>query len=514
MYDAALKPAEEDEAGAEARGIGRSASSRSMLWKDTKATSRRFFYSMVLLIPAVLLGLHMGLFPYVGVFFLRFVLFFDKIVALSLLPILFIAFGIDELSKIMLIVIGVTPTIILDTFNLTRGVPPEQIVKAFTLGAGDFDVAYRVVLKQIAPRVLNSIRLNLKAVMLFLFAGEMIASTDGLAYRIALLRRHMGMDVIIPYVLWVALLLFLVDLGMRLLNRSCTPGFGRHNTMALIDIERRLSWPTARPRGRCSAASICRLRRANSSACWARPAAASPRCCAWCWAPRSRCSGRVLIDGREHHQPDRTRGYVPQKYSLFPDKTVLDNITFGPEVSEFSLLARADAALLSGAGANFASRRMDYLRRIGLRESDARKVSRPALGRHAAARGDRPGADDAAAHSADGRGLQRARPRHPPRHAAADPRAVGDTGTTILFVTHNITRRCAWARGSSCWRRRRPTPARAWRWICPCRTPATRTKSRASSIAWRVAPRKRYLPRPIPPEARNSRRLYFRTVCR
>jgi NitT/TauT family transport system permease protein len=224
MYDAALKPAEEDEAGAEPVSVTRRFLG-SMLWKDTKATSRRFLLSMVLLVPAVLLGLHMGLFPYVGVFFLRFVLFFDKIVALSLLPILFIAFGIDELAKIMLIVIGVTPTIILDTFNLTRGVPPEQTVKAFTLGAGDFDVAYRVVLKQIAPRVLNSIRLNLKAVMLFLFAGEMIASTDGLAYRIALLRRHMGMDVIIPYVLWVALLLFLVDFGMRLLNRTLHPWF-------------------------------------------------------------------------------------------------------------------------------------------------------------------------------------------------------------------------------------------------------------------------------------------------
>src|SRR5207249_3031378 len=129
-------------------------------------------------------------------------------------------FGIDELSKIMLIVIGVTPTIILDTFNLTKGMPSEQVVKAFTLGASDFDVAYRVVMRQIMPRVLNSIRLNLKAVMLFLFAGEMIASTDGLAYRIALLRRHMGMDVIIPYVLWVALLLFLVDMTMRLINRK------------------------------------------------------------------------------------------------------------------------------------------------------------------------------------------------------------------------------------------------------------------------------------------------------
>lgn len=224
MYDAVMKPAEEDETSSEdVSGFQRLRN--SMLWKDTVATSRRFIISMVLLLPAVLLGLHMSLFPHVGAFFLRFILFFDKIVALSLLPILFIAFGIDELSKIMLIVIGVTPTIVLDTFNLTNGVPNEQVVKAFTLGCDDFTVAYRVVLKQVWPRVLNSIRLNLKSVMLFLFAGEMIASTDGLAYRIALLRRHMGMDVIIPYVLWVALLLFLVDLSMRLVNRWLHPWF-------------------------------------------------------------------------------------------------------------------------------------------------------------------------------------------------------------------------------------------------------------------------------------------------
>jgi NitT/TauT family transport system permease protein len=224
MLNAALRPADDEEQQIPDGSVWQQFS-RSMLWKDTRATGRRFFSGMLLLVPAVFLGLHMGLFPYAGAFFLRFVLFFDKIVALSVLPILFIAFGIDELSKVMLIVIGVTPTIILDTFNLTRAVPNEQVVKAFTLGAGDFDVAYRVVLKQILPRVLNSIRLNLKAIMLFLFAGEMIASTDGLAYRIALLRRHMGMDVIIPYVLWVALLLFLVDFAMRRTNRLLHPWF-------------------------------------------------------------------------------------------------------------------------------------------------------------------------------------------------------------------------------------------------------------------------------------------------
>jgi NitT/TauT family transport system permease protein len=224
--DATLKPAEDDEVLADSAQQSLAARiQHSKLWNDTIATGRRFLISMALLFPAVLLGLHMGMFPYVGSFFLRFVLFFDKIVALSLLPILFIAFGIDELAKVMLIVIGVAPTIILDAFNLTRGVPKEQIVKGFTLGACDFSITYRIVFKQIWPRVLNSIRLNLKAVMLFLFAGEMIASTDGLAYRIALLRRHMGMDTIIPYVLWVALLLFLVDFGMRTLNRKLHPWF-------------------------------------------------------------------------------------------------------------------------------------------------------------------------------------------------------------------------------------------------------------------------------------------------
>ena len=197
----------------------------SMLWKDTKASGQRFLLSLVLMLPAVILGLHMGALPWIGSFFTRSILFFDKIVALSVLPILFIAFGIGQTAKIMLIVIGVAPTIILDTFNLTKSVPAEQVIKGFTLGAKDLAVTYRVMLPQIWPRILNSIRLNLKAIALFLFAGEMIASTDGLAYRIALLQRHMGMDLIVPYVLWVALLLFLVDAALRMFIRWMNPWF-------------------------------------------------------------------------------------------------------------------------------------------------------------------------------------------------------------------------------------------------------------------------------------------------
>ena len=219
-----LEPAEEDDP----LDPGASLTQRirhSMLWKDTISSARRFFIALALVVPAVLLGLHMAVFPYAGAVFQRFVLFFDKIVALSLLPILFIIFGIDEWSKIMLMVIGVAPTLILDTSNIAKSVPGEQIVKAFTLKSSNFDVAYRVVLKQVLPQIINSVRLNLKPLALFLFAGEMIAATDGLAYRIAIMRRHMGMDIILPYLLWVALLLFVVDALLRFANRRMHPWY-------------------------------------------------------------------------------------------------------------------------------------------------------------------------------------------------------------------------------------------------------------------------------------------------
>lgn len=186
------------------------------LWVDTAASGRRFLISLAFLSLAVILGLHMGLFPYIELLFLRFVTFFDKIPALAVLPILFIIFGLGEVSKIALILIGVFPTITLDTYLRAKGVPREQITKGLSLGASQSEIAYRVVLPQIFPEVLNTIRLNFKAMILFLIAGESLAATVGLGYRIFVVRRYIAMDIIIPYVIWMSLLAFIADFLVRL----------------------------------------------------------------------------------------------------------------------------------------------------------------------------------------------------------------------------------------------------------------------------------------------------------
>jgi NitT/TauT family transport system ATP-binding protein len=83
-------------------------------------------------------------------------------------------------------------------------------------------------------------------------------------------------------------------------------------------------------------------------------------------------SGRVLVEGSPRTQPDRRCGYVPQKYSLFPDRTVLENITFGLEVTEIGLLGGL-APSRRARRREFQAEAIGYLLRMGLRESDAGK---------------------------------------------------------------------------------------------------------------------------------------------
>lgn len=147
-------------------------------------------------------------------------------------------------------------------------------------------------------------------------------------------------------------------------------------------------------------------------------------------------SGAVFVEGHPRRQPDRHCGYVPQKYSLFPDRTVLDNITFGLEVTEIGFFGGLSPARRARRQA-FRAEALGFLLRMGLRESDGTKYP----------------------HQLSGGMQQRVaiaqalimRPKillMDEAFSALDPgtragmqRLIKDlwreTGTTILFVTHN-----------------------------------------------------------------------------
>lgn len=190
-----------------------------LFWGDTLSSLYRLAMGVgIAAILGLTIGLLTGAIPLVRAGFSPLLTVLSLVPPLALLPILFIVFGLGELSKVALIAIGITPFIARDIERRTREIPHEQMVKAQTLGANTSQILIRVLLPQIMPKLIDAVRLSLGAGWLFLIAAEAIASTDGLGYRIFLVRRYMSMDVILPYVAWITLLAFLFDIALGKLN--------------------------------------------------------------------------------------------------------------------------------------------------------------------------------------------------------------------------------------------------------------------------------------------------------
>jgi NitT/TauT family transport system permease protein len=199
-----------------------------LLWVDTGASLARLVAGLAIATMAAgVFGIAVGLVPYMRTTFNAFVGVVAMIPPLAILPILFIIFGLGETSKVALIVIGVAPVIMRDMILRVDEMPRELMVKAQTLGASTWQIALRVVVPQMMPRLIDSLRLSLCSAWLFLIAAEAIASQSGLGYRIFLLRRYLAMDTILPYVAWITLLAFMLDFALRWLQRKAYPWFAQ-----------------------------------------------------------------------------------------------------------------------------------------------------------------------------------------------------------------------------------------------------------------------------------------------
>jgi NitT/TauT family transport system permease protein len=196
------------------------------LLNDTISSLKRILIGLSLAaLVGLFLGVNMGLFPGFNAIMEPVIKFFSIVPPLSILPVLFILFGVGEFGKIALIFIGSTFLITRDIYRATKELPEEQICKALTLGATQFQVVYMIIMPQILPKLLSTLRICLGGAWLFLIASEAIASVDGLGYRIFLVRRYLSMDLIIPYVLWITFLGFMMDTGLRLAIKKFFPWY-------------------------------------------------------------------------------------------------------------------------------------------------------------------------------------------------------------------------------------------------------------------------------------------------
>ena len=197
-----------------------------LFWDDTWASLKRL--SVGVLCSALIgltIGVLNGLIPLVRANLSTFVAAISLIPPMAILPILFIVFGLGELSKVVLIVVGTAPFIMRDLQQRVEQLPQEQLIKAQTLEASTWQILWRVVIPQVMPRLIDAVRFSLGAAWLFLIAAEAIAATEGLGYRIFLVRRYLAMDVILPYVVWITCLAFLFDFSLKRISQFLFPWY-------------------------------------------------------------------------------------------------------------------------------------------------------------------------------------------------------------------------------------------------------------------------------------------------
>jgi NitT/TauT family transport system ATP-binding protein len=82
--------------------------------------------------------------------------------------------------------------------------------------------------------------------------------------------------------------------------------------------------------------------------------------------------GTISVAGRPVARVDARSGYVPQKYALFPDRTVLDNLSMGPLTSKFHLLGRLKPSFRA-VRKQVHEEAYRQLAHMGLQPSDAKK---------------------------------------------------------------------------------------------------------------------------------------------
>jgi taurine transport system permease protein len=153
--------------------------------------------------------------------------FYRPIPPLAYLPLVIIWFGIGEFAKILVIFLGILPSIIIATNEGLRSVSPDRVNAARSLGATRAQVVLHVLLPHAMPSILTGTRIGLGAGWATLVAAELVAATKGLGFMIKGAADFLVTDVVILGILVIAAAAIVMEIFLRAVQRIVAPWQGR-----------------------------------------------------------------------------------------------------------------------------------------------------------------------------------------------------------------------------------------------------------------------------------------------
>ena len=197
------------------------------LWQHLAASLTRI---VLALLAAVLIGIPvgiaMGLSPTVRGILDPIIELYRPVPPLAYLPLMVIWFGIGETSKILLIYLAIFAPVAMSALAGVKSAQQVRIRAAQSLGASRAQVLWFVILPGALPEILTGLRIGLGVGWSTLVAAELIAATRGLGFMVHSAGEFLATDVVLAGIAVIAIIAFLLELGLRALQRRLTPWHG------------------------------------------------------------------------------------------------------------------------------------------------------------------------------------------------------------------------------------------------------------------------------------------------
>jgi len=138
---------------------------------------------------------------------------------LGLLPLFIVWFGIGDMPKILIVVLGALFPMYVNTFAGIRGVDPKLGELGQVLGLSRWELVRHVVLPGSLPSVFTGLRLSVIGSLLALVVAEQVNANAGLGFMISTAQEFLANNIIVVCLVVYAILGVLADAIIRMVER-------------------------------------------------------------------------------------------------------------------------------------------------------------------------------------------------------------------------------------------------------------------------------------------------------
>jgi len=197
------------------------------LWQHLAASLTRIVLALLAAVAfGIPVGIAMGLSPTLRGILDPIIELYRPVPPLAYLPLMVIWFGIGETSKILLIFLAIFAPVAMSALAGVKSAQQVRIRAARSLGASRAQVLWLVILPGALPEILTGLRIGLGVGWSTLVAAELIAATRGLGFMVQSAGEFLATDVVLAGIAVIAIIAFILELGLRALQRRLTPWHG------------------------------------------------------------------------------------------------------------------------------------------------------------------------------------------------------------------------------------------------------------------------------------------------